>query len=344
MLRIDRNNRSFSLLETPKLADVSITERYDLQECIANSPDAFCKEIGQNLFLLGKEVEPSETVSDRIDLLAVDKEGTCVIIELKRGSHKLHLFQAISYAGMIAKWTSDDLLQLLSPDRQEALEGFMDVELEEVNRKQRIILVAEAFDYALLVGAEWLSEQFGVDITCCRIAVARDETTNAEYLVCSNVFPAPELAQQAIPRRRKIDVTATKWADWEAAMAGIPNAAIVSFFKQELAQNRESYLAKRILRYRIAGKRRWFLAAHRQNVYGWQQGRFSDDVKFWQQGLSQPDNVKPVKNGECLRFFLSTDGDFRYFHQAATKNLLAVIWTDGSQTDEADEAEAEEQS
>jgi hypothetical protein len=60
MLRIDRNNRSFSLLETPKLADVSITERYDLQECIANSPDAFCRKIGQNLFLLGKEVEPSE--------------------------------------------------------------------------------------------------------------------------------------------------------------------------------------------------------------------------------------------------------------------------------------------
>jgi hypothetical protein len=105
MLRIDRKNQGFTLLETPSLAEVSISERYDLQEFISNSPDAFFQELGLELFLIGKEIMPSKSVQDRIDLLAVDKEGSIVVIELKRGNNKLQLLQAISYAGMISQWS-----------------------------------------------------------------------------------------------------------------------------------------------------------------------------------------------------------------------------------------------
>ena len=144
MLKIDRGSKSFSSLDTPTLADVSITERYDLQEFISNSPEEFFKEIGQQLFLLGKEVEPSKTVQDRIDLLAVDKEGTCVVVELKRGNHKLHMLQAISYAGMISQWKPDDCLELLNNDKQETLSDFLEVAREDINRQQRIILVCRS--------------------------------------------------------------------------------------------------------------------------------------------------------------------------------------------------------
>ena len=146
MLKIDRGKKSLSLLETPTLADVSITERNDLQEYISNTPDEFFKESGQELFLLGKEVEPSTNVQDRIDLLAVDKEGIVIVIELKRSSHKLHMLQAISYAGMIAQWEPDDYLQLLDDDKQEALSDFLEVDHQDINHQQRIILVAEAYD------------------------------------------------------------------------------------------------------------------------------------------------------------------------------------------------------
>ena len=128
MLKINRDNQSFSVLDTPTLADVSITERYDLQEYICNSPKAFFNEIGQEFFLIGKEISPSKNVPDRIDLLAVDKEGTGVIIELKRGNHKLHMMQAISYAGMISQWSSDEFLQRLNDAQQEKLIEFLEVD------------------------------------------------------------------------------------------------------------------------------------------------------------------------------------------------------------------------
>ncbi|MCH2114058.1 MAG: hypothetical protein MK171_04000 [Pirellulales bacterium] len=342
MLKINRDNQSFSLLNTPTLADVSITERYDLQEFISNSPDAFFKEIGQELFLVGKELEPSKTVQDRIDLLAVDKEGTCVVVELKRGNHKLHMLQAVSYAGMISQWEPDDFLQLLDDDQQEALIDFLEVDREDINRQQRIILIAEAYDYALLIGAEWLSEQYGVDITCCRISVATDSATNSEYLVCSNVFPAPELAKEAVSRGlRRTGTDKVKWPDWEAALSVVTNSALAAYFKQEVATSRESYLRRRTLRYRVAGKRRWGMHARNNNAYVWQLGRFDADIEFWQHGLSKPEDVKPVKKGKCLRLYLYTEDDFQFFHNAATEKLQASEWLSDAPEEDWEEAETE---
>ncbi len=327
MLKIDRDSQSFTLLDTPSLADVSITERYDLQEFISNSPAAFFKEIGQDLFLLGKEIVPSKNVQDRIDLLALDREGNCVVIELKRGNHKLQLFQAISYAGMIAQWRREDFLQLLSEERQEALSNFLDVDTEDINRQQQIIMVAEAYDYALLTGTEWLCERYGVAIVCCRIALAKDSATNAEYLVCSNVYPAPELAKEAIPRgRSSSSPNETKWPSWEVALSGVANADLVSYFQRELAASRESYLPRRTLRYRAAGRRHWYMHARRNLAYIWQEGRFEGDLEFWMHGVSAPDEVKPVKRGTCLRFSLSTTSDFAFFNDAVTGRLQSVEW------------------
>jgi hypothetical protein len=344
MLKINRENRTFSRLDTPTLADVSITERYDLQEFISTSPDDFFKEIGQELFLLGKEVEPSDKVHDRIDLLAVDKEGNCVVVELKRGNHKLHLLQAISYAGMISQWEPDDFLQLLDDDQQEALSDFLDVDRDEINHQQRIILIAEAYDYALLIGTEWLSEQYGVDVTCCRIAVATDSATDSEYLVCSNVYPAPELAKEAGPRKDKRTGTRKpKWPDWQTALAAVMNADLVSYFKQELAANRKSNLRGRSMFYEITGKRRLSMFARKTYAYVWQHRRFDGDIEFWQQSLSKPKIVEPKKFGKRLRLYLYTADDFQYFHDAATEKLQSREWLSDLPEEEIEEAEAQDE-
>lgn len=335
MLKINRQNQCFSRLEMPTLSDVSITERYDLQEFISNSPAEFFHELGLDLFLVGKEIQPSDNVQDRIDLLAVDREGACVVIELKRGSNKLHLLQAVPYAAMISQWEPDEIFQLLDEDRQEALAEFLEVDRESVNRRQRIVLVAENYDYTLLVGAEWLSEKYGIDVICCRISVARDATAKAEYLVCSNVYPAPELANEAVSRGRKhFSSGKVKWADWKTALTGVTNPAVKAFFEQELAKGCDSYLLKRSLRYQVGGKRRCSVAARNKNAYLWQVGRFEGDVEMWREGINNPSDVKAVKRNTCVRVFLQTPQDFAFFTEMISKRLPNVVWQEAWLDDE----------
>jgi len=327
MLKIDRNSKNLTRLATPTLAESSITERYDLQECIANSPNDFFAEMGEDLFLVGTEIMPSKDVQDRIDLLTIDREGKVVVIELKRGSNKLQMFQAISYAGMISHWDPEELLSLLDDQQQEALENFLDCDTDQINSAQRVILVAESIDYSLLIGTQWLCEQYEVDIICCRIALATDSDGQAEYLACSTVYPPKELVKEARKRGKgKRGSLPDKWTNWDSAFDNIKNQDLVSFFRARLDASDESYLKKRHLRYRVNGKRRWWTAAHQKQAYVWQMGRFEGDIAFWSAKISQPESVKPVKSDTSLRMFLSTKEDFEEFHVAVTGELQKVEW------------------
>lgn len=331
MLKVDREHRTFSRLKAPTMTESQILERADLQEWIFNSSKAFFAEIGEAVFVLGKEVIPSQTVQDRIDLLGIDPEGAAVIVELKRGSNKLQMFQAISYAGMIARWKSEDFRRLVSEETWEELIDFLDVEIDDLNHRQRLLLVAEGYDYALLAGAEWLSEQYGVDIRCSSITLANDPATQTEYLACTSIFPPPALAEQAAARTSAANTntsTPVKWTNWEEALANIENDDLREFGRAELRANRERYLRKRGFFYRIDGKRRWNLLCRSKYAYVWQYGRFPGDENYWAARLSDPDSVEPKKRGQTLKFNLWTAEDIEAFRRAASQDLADQVWSE----------------
>ena len=340
MLRIERQQKCFTRLEQPKLVEVSITERYDLQEFIFNSPEQFFAEIGQDLFVIGKEINPSELTQDRIDLLALDPAGRAVIVELKRGNDKLQLLQAIAYAGMIAKWKPEDFLSRLNAERQEKLAtNFLTVRTEEINREQRLILIAEAYDYEVLVGAEWLHDNFEISVLCCRIALSSDPISKSEYLSCTPVFPAPELALQAVPKRRG-STQGVAWADWNTALANVSNRAMAEYYKSQVEAGREGNLPDRCLMYRVEGKRRWYLSVRDKWAYGWQDGRFEGDINFWSKRLSNKQSVKEVQERTSLSFCPSTAEDFAAFHSAVTQELLPVVWLQAPAVEQDGEEDA----
>jgi hypothetical protein len=185
------------------LPKVGLQERGDLQQMIRNSPDIFFEEMGEKLLLLAEEARPSDFVADRTDLLALDEDGAVVVIELKRGSNKLHLLQALSYASMIAKWNLDKIVSLRSAfsgatpeDAQDEIERFLGVDITSVNQQQRLILIGEEFEYEVLSTAEWLWERHEVDIRCFRMGLTIDG--QSEYLSCACIYPPREIAQHAL--------------------------------------------------------------------------------------------------------------------------------------------------
>jgi hypothetical protein len=195
MLKISRDDRKLTPVESVTLTDAGIFEKYDLELWLSNSFEEFCHEINQPLQLLGKDVRPSAKVGDIIDLLALDEDGNAVIIELKKGSNKLQLLQAIAYASMISEWELADFQKTAG---WTDVEDFLQVEQEEVNREQRIILVAEEYRYEVLASAEWLLGK--VDVACFRVEMFRDTkaTPESEYLAFTQVYPIRGLDEIAV--------------------------------------------------------------------------------------------------------------------------------------------------
>src|SRR5271156_478061 len=151
MLRIDRSAKKFVRLADSALATSDHWER-DLQTMICNAPDEFCEEIGEGLWIIGQEVKASEAISDRIDILAIDEDGRGVIIELKRGSHKLQLLQAVSYAGMVSRWPAQRFIETLAANYQQsadeaqaAIEDHTGSAISSLNKAQRQLLIVEDF-------------------------------------------------------------------------------------------------------------------------------------------------------------------------------------------------------
>lgn len=322
MLRIDDGARRIVQVQRLSLAEAGLAERTDIQRLIWRHPGEFFDEIGETLLLIGQEVRPSDLVSDRIDLLAIDEQGAAVIIELKRGKDRLQLLQAASYAGMVGRWAPPRFAQVLAGARgipqaeaDAQIEEFLEGDVSALNAKQRLILVAEGFDTALLAAAEWLVERHGVDLICCRLEVMRDR--EADYLSVSQVYPparAEPLVRGGPP-------------DWEAALAAVRNAALATFVRSEISRpNRKSSPQARSIRFWRDGRRMFWLGVRADFASVVQVGRFDGDLPFWRQRVSEPGRVQERSGGSRVTFRLRSPEDFERFRTAFDTELHGVTF------------------
>jgi hypothetical protein len=346
MLRIDTDKKTLIALERKTMREAGYWERRDIQEMICRTPGVFCEELGEKIHILGSEVQPSDVVQDRIDLLGIDPDGAGVIIEIKRDSHKLQLLQALSYAGMIAKWEPKRFIErLIEFNRKQQtyeqakaeLEEFLgdgDGDIETINRDQRIVLLAEAFDYEVLVTADWLSERYDVDIRCYRIGLAKND--NDHFLTCTRAYPPPELTELAIDRRRKNKV-GPETRNWDEALGSIENQAVVDFFKVELKRGLPNNSKYKSIRFSVTDRLRFLMYAKKSWARVWQSARFDNDIDFWTSRFGERCSPKPISDGLSLRFTLTDKSDFEKFKKALTTELSGMAFYGGA--DEGDDAE-----
>lgn len=336
MLRVDRSTGKLTKLSEPTLAGAGLDERSALQELILRNPVAFFEhECNEALFIVGDEVEPSTEVGDRIDLLAVDSRGWAVVVELKRGSHKLQLLQSLSYAAMISDWPREQFESLVPTARREAFSDFVNEhEFEEINEFQRVILIAESFDFEVLKTAAWLTDSYGLNITCYKLQLAQDGNNGPEYLTAVQVFPPRELATQARRRGALRSERSTKFPDIEELLPSCGNQDIATYFASSLSLRRNR--RRDSIVYPPVGKMRFRVMPRNGYARVSQLGRFEGDQAFWTEQMSQA-NIK-VRSFD-MRFRLYTAEDVEKFKAFVGEQLPKTVWIKSLTSEDEDDGD-----
>lgn len=192
MYRVDIDNKTLFRLSPTQFSTLNLMERFDIQEWIEKTPEI----LGEELLIISKELElPSRK---RLDLLAVDKEASLIIIELKRDESGSDVeWQAIRYTSYCSNFLPDDIYQhfanYLKSDEDDArlrIEEFINVELDSLNKKQRIILCAKDFHSDIISAVLWLRD-YEIDIECVRLEPYLD-TDGQLFIKPSVIIPLPE--------------------------------------------------------------------------------------------------------------------------------------------------------
>jgi hypothetical protein len=197
--------------EQASLADLGLREREDLQRRIRDDIGV----LDDNLLVVAEEFGQWEDARRRIDLLAVDKAGCLVVIELKRDDGAHMDLQALRYAAMVSSMNFGDVvvayeqhLTKTKPDdgldARAELTAFIDTgEAEEptISTNVRIVLVAAEFGRELMTSVLWLNRFEDMDIRCIQLVPYRLD--GRVLLDIRQVVPLPEAADYQVRVRRK---------------------------------------------------------------------------------------------------------------------------------------------
>lgn len=109
MFLINKENNSIQQLHPKSFSELGFKERAHLQEWIAGSPEA----LGEKLLIIQKEFSGFNETNERLDLLALDKEGNLVVIENKLDdSGKDVTWQALKYAAYCSTLSKDQIEEI----------------------------------------------------------------------------------------------------------------------------------------------------------------------------------------------------------------------------------------
>lgn len=215
MYRVDIQNKELQVLEDVKFADAGFKERVDIQEWLSKAPQIFGVE-QDALLILSKELPVSgkDERGIRLDLLALDREGRLVVIELKRDEARGDIdWQAIKYAARCSKFSPEKIIELLAIYENctvdeakgkiiEHIEGepFTNEEFGELfsyssgraGITTRIILVAREFHPDVCSAVAWLRDN-SIDISCIKLKPYRNSNGDI-YLTSERIIPLPEMS------------------------------------------------------------------------------------------------------------------------------------------------------
>src|SRR5690554_1073759 len=209
MFKVNAIANRIQPLETRRFSELGFSERKHLQEWLANHPQALTQDDGDELLIIQQEFDGFDDTRERLDLLAIDKQGNLVIIENKLDdSGRDVVWQALKYASYCANLKKQQVVEIFQryldeQARQEGKEsesaqsvlleflGAEDLQSVQINtlKSQRLILVAAKYRKEVTNTVLWLS-QFGIDCRCFKVTLY--QTGDELFLNVEQIIPTPE--------------------------------------------------------------------------------------------------------------------------------------------------------
>lgn len=209
MFKIDPTANRINPLEVKRFSDLGFTERKHLQEWLENYPQALAPGDGEELLIIQKEFDGFDDTRERLDLLAIDKDGNLVIIENKLdNSGRDVVWQALKYTSYCANLKKQQVVEIFQrylnqkaqnegippADAETLLLEFLradDLQSVQINtlKSQRLILVAAHYRKEVTNTVLWLS-QFGVNCQCFKVTPY--QAGPELFLNVEQIIPTPE--------------------------------------------------------------------------------------------------------------------------------------------------------
>lgn len=216
---VNKDNTFYEKIESSSFEEMNIWERQHIQEWVRQSPEV----LGEELLVVSIEFDRFANSKDRLDILAIDRQGNSVVVELKRDPFAGYAdLQSIRYAAMISAMTIEKLLPyyvdyqknylgVKNPSEESSrtnIEEFVnDDSFEELSNRPRIILCSEGFSQEITNTVLWLNSN-GLDITC--IKIKPHKVGDKIIIVPTKIIPLQEARQYLIDIRKKEEKETTE--------------------------------------------------------------------------------------------------------------------------------------
>jgi Endonuclease NucS len=159
------------------IAPAHLEQEQRLEDWIAKDPSI----LGMDIALIGRQVQTA--FGGRIDLLALDRDANCVVLELKRGRTPRDLVaQLLDYGAWVKDLGYNELDQISTRWIQKSVatifqDTFGDAIPDTVNASHNLIVVASDLDDSSERIISYLSEEYGVSINAVFFTFFRDNST-----------------------------------------------------------------------------------------------------------------------------------------------------------------------
>lgn len=220
MFQINSTSNEIVQLVPKRFSDLGFTERGHLQEWIAKMPES----LGEELLIIQKEFDGFDETRERLDLLALDKQGELVVIENKLDdSGKDVVWQALKYASYCSSLSKSQIAEIYQVyldqsgdggDAKERIAEFLgasdfDEVLMNEGVAQRLMLVAAHFRREVTSTVMWLLEN-QIRVQCFKATPYQQG--EQFFLTLDQIIPTPEEAEFriGISEKKKEQVAAVK--------------------------------------------------------------------------------------------------------------------------------------